>query len=106
MGTTMHYKVGITNTVVAPCILLATAVLLHDKQVARALDGTGDVALLNSREAGDTAGQDFAGISDKTGKDFHVVVGQRKWVFANGVGRFVAHKTDQRSKTGMGKQEK
>lgn len=63
--------------------------------MACALDGACNVALLEGGEAGDATWEDFTRVCDEAGEDFHVVVCQREWVFAYGVGRIVAHKTEQ-----------
>jgi exosortase len=54
--------------------------LLHQQQVARALDDFGDVALLESGEAGDAARQDFTRVGNVAGKDLNVGVRELKRV--------------------------
>lgn len=46
--------------------------LLHQKEVARLLDGLGDVTLLERGETGDAAGKDLAGVGHKAGKNLNV----------------------------------
>ena len=55
---------------------LRGSALLHEKKVASLLDYLGDVALLPGGEPGDAARQDFTGVRNEAGKDFHIRVCQ------------------------------